>query len=417
LTLCWGDGISHLAIVGGGLVGASAAYRALKRGANVTLIDCGACEGRATRAGAGILSPGSRFIGAGDVLPLVKQAVARYPSLIAQLRDDGEADTGYEEVGALHVATTEEDAARLPSLLNALEGRFAEGYSHIGAVDVLDAPTARAAFPALGPVKRALHIAGAARVDGRALLEALLGVIRRLGARVVDGRAEIILEGDQAVGVEVDGRTITADAIIIAAGAWSGLLTESLGVHVPVRPQRGQIAHLRLPDTDTSHWPIVLGFHSHYLLTFPENRLVAGATREDKVGFDHRVTAAGMHEVLSEALVLAPGLAGATLVEVRVGFRPASPDELPFIGPVPGVAGAYVATGHGGYGLQVGPYTGEIVADLALGETVSVDLRPFAVDRLDRPCSSRIDGAFTSPSSPTEIWTEKSSPVANGGSM
>jgi D-amino-acid dehydrogenase len=154
-----------------------------------------------------------------------------------------------------------------------------------------------------------------------------------------------------------------------------------LGLEVPVAPQRGQILHLELPDAATARWPIVVGFHSHYLLTFAPHRVVAGATRETESGFDPRATAGGVREALGEALRVAPGLAAATLREVRVGLRPASPDGLPIIGRAPGHTRVWLATGHGPSGLQLGPYTGELMAGLALGEPAPLDLTPYAPER------------------------------------
>ena len=372
-----------IAVVGGGLVGSSAAYRLACHGARVTLVDR-ADEGQATAAGAGILAPGSRFVGADALLPLLKHAHAYFPDLLARLADDGEHDTGYEVVGALHVATTEQQASHLPELLHQAQQRQAAGFHHVGAARLVDGDAARRLFPALGgAVLAAVHLDSAARVDGRALCEALRRAARRRGATLLHGDAELLLDGDRAAGVRVDGRIVAADAVIIAAGAWSARSVSHLAVRLPVGPQRGQLAHLRLPGVDSGRWPSVLGFHPHYLVTFPADRVVIGATRENQAGWDHRVTAAGLHEVLDQALRLAPGLAGATVEEVRVGFRPASPDHNPVLGQVPGVPNAYLATGHGGYGLQVGPWSGAVVADLVLGRPVGLDLSPFAVGRFD----------------------------------
>jgi len=142
-------------------------------------------------------------------------------------------------------------------------------------------------------------------------------------------------------------------------------------VTVPVAPHRGQISHFDLPGTDTSAWPVVLPRTSHYLLSFPGGRVVAGATREPDAGFDRRVTAAGQREVLDHALTVAPGLADASLAETRVGFRPATPDTLPLLGQV--AAGLYLATGYGPAGLTLAPYSGKLIADLVLGEDVPAD--------------------------------------------
>jgi len=94
-------------------------------------------------------------------------------------------------------------------------------------------------------------------------------------------------------------------------------------------------------------------------------------------------TAGGVHEVLDRALGAVPGLADATFEEVRVGLRPATPDGLPVIGGVPGVEGAYLATAHGQTGLQLGPYTGKVVAELVGDGSPEVDLDPFGVERFD----------------------------------
>jgi D-amino-acid dehydrogenase len=104
---------------------------------------------------------------------------------------------------------------------------------------------------------------------------------------------------------------------------------------------------------------------------------VAGATRESGAGFDHRVTPAGLSEILEEALAVAPGLAGGRYLETRVGFRPVGPDDRPLLGPVPGVDGLVVATGLGPSGLTMGPYAGALAARIALGEPPGIDLAPL----------------------------------------
>ena len=383
--------VDDVIVIGGGIVGASAAYRLARSGARVTLVDR-ADAGQATAAGAGILSPGTSFHPPAAFFPLAFRAVAYYDTLLAALAEDGESETGFEVVGLLHVATTEAEAVSLPVLLRLIEERRASGAPRIGAVQMLTGDEARALFPALGACLGAIHTSDAARVDGRLLRDAMRRGATRHGARIVTGSAEAIRESGGGVEVTLNGATLTtltASAAILAGGAWSGMLAETLGVgaRLPVFPQRGQILHLRLSGRETARWPIVVGFHSHYILTFPQDRVVAGATRESDAGFDARMTAGGVREALDEALRVAPGLANATLDEVRVGLRPASPDGLPLLGRIPGCERVYVATGHGASGLQLGPYSGALVADLALSQSsvpvlgVDLDLAPFAPAR------------------------------------
>lgn len=363
-------------VIGGGIVGASAAYRLARRGVGVTLVDR-ADAGQATSAGAGIIAPGTNAAAPEAWLALAFQSVAYYEELLAQLTEDGETETGYDVCGLLLVAASEEEAARLPGLARLFQERSAVGVRNLGAVSRIGGGEARALFPPLGDLPGAIHVAGAARVDGRLLRDALLRAAERRGARIVQGMAKLVLDDDRVTRVEVDGQQLAAAGVLVAGGAWSSGLADALGVLLPVYPQRGQILHLDVLNTDTSRWPIVEGFHSHYLLAFPAHRVVAGATRENDTGFDYRQTAGGVHEALSEALRLAPGLAQATLREVRIGFRPASPDGLPMLGRLPGLRNVYVATGHGPSGLQLGPYSGAAVADLLHGAPPDVDLTPY----------------------------------------
>ncbi len=367
-------------VIGGGIVGASAAYRLARSGVRVTLIDR-ADPGQATAAGAGIISPGTSYKPPSAFYPLAFRAVAYYEELLAQLAEDGEAHTGYETVGLLHIATSEEEAARLPELSSLFQERRAAGVKNLGDIQLLEAHEAQQLFPALGAIHGAIYTSGAARVDGRLLRDALRRAAQRHGASLVTGSAALARGDGDTIQVAINHEMRSAGAIILAGGAWSGALAGTLGLHVPVYPQRGQILHLTLPDVETSRWPVVVGFHSHYLLTFPTNRVVAGATREHDSGFDVRMTVGGVHEVLSEALRVAPGLAGATIQEMRIGLRPASPDGLPILGRAPGVENIFLATGHGPSGLQLGPYSGAVVADLLLGRPIEIDLAPFAAER------------------------------------
>src|SRR5690606_22941860 len=139
------------------------------------------------------------------------------------------------------------------------------------------------------------------------------------------------------VGIRSAGERVACGHAVIAAGAWSKALAGPIGVDIPVEPQRGQIVHLGLPGADTTAWPIVLAFRGHYMVPWDDSRIAVGATRGTGSGFRPHTTVAGVVEVLTEALRVAPGLAGAEIREIRVGLRPASPDGLPIIGAAPGI--------------------------------------------------------------------------------
>jgi D-amino-acid dehydrogenase len=181
------------------------------------------------------------------------------------------------------------------------------------------------------------------------------------------------------IGVRVGGEDVAADAVLVAAGAWSAALLAPVGVALQVVPQRGQIVHLRA-SVETDAWPSVLPLPvaGHYLVAFEHGRVVAGATRETGSGFEYQFTAAGQAQVLADALRVAPGLGAMAVIEWRIGFRPLAADLMPLLGPVSGVPGLFVATGLGGTGLTLGPLTGRLLAQAIMAQSLTLDLSSYA---------------------------------------
>jgi D-amino-acid dehydrogenase len=385
-------------VIGGGIVGSAAAFFLAGAGLRVTLVD-NEDTGAATLAGAGIVAPGASLRPPGPWLDLALRAGAFYPGFIAELRAEGVSDTGFDTPGLLLLATDAAEQDKLGEVRRIIEERRDAGAGQsraalTGEVSELGGAEVRRLFPPAAPGCHAVHMSGAGRVNGRTLLAALRAGLRRRGGTVIQGRGTVLLGagglgGAAGLGrvagagwsVRVEGRAVRADVVVCATGAWTYAWDDVDGVSVPVYPQRGQIVHLDMAPAPTGGWPIVTGFGSHYLLTFPQSRVVVGATREDHAGFDYRVTAGGQAEVLREALRVAPGLAAASVIETRIGFRPASPDGLPIIGRLAGRSGAVVATGLGASGLTLGPYVGALAAGLARGQQSPLDLTPFGPER------------------------------------
>lgn len=115
------------------------------------------------------------------------------------------------------------------------------------------------------------------------------------------------------------------------------------------------------------------------MLAFEDGKIVVGATHEDDVGFDLRVTAGGLEEVITKALAVAPKLAESTVEETRVGFRPFTPGFLPVFGYVPTLRNCLVANGMGASGLTAGPYVGLQLAKMVLGEETDLDPNDYDV--------------------------------------
>lgn len=373
--------MTTVAVVGAGIVGASAAFHLAAAGVSTVLVDSAAI-GRATSAGAGIISPGTSLRALPPFYELAKPAVGYFPDLVLKLADAGIAHAGYEVCGKLIVADTVEKAEALPAHLALVADRKADGMPNINDITEVTPAEAQEMLPTLGQMHAAAHISGAARVDGAVLRDALTQGAITLGARVLPGNAGLVLDTGRVVAIAIGDEHIGVDAVIIASGAWSNHLLAPIEFSLPMAPQKGQIIHIELPVQDVTDWPILDWSGPQYQLCFGPNRVVCGATREFNSGYDTRVTPAGVKEILDEQLRLCPGLANGTLAEVRVGLRPYSDDGVPFIGAVPGYDNVIVSTGHGPSGLQLGPYSGLLAAELAQGLRPSTPLESF---RLDRP--------------------------------
>ena len=380
-----------LIIIGGGIVGAAAAYRAGQLGARTLLCDR-RDTGRATDAGAGILAPESSTRDGRLWYDFALDAVDYYAELIEDLTADGvpaeELSQAYGRCSQLTVALDESEADDLVEREQEIYARqeerrppASERIRRISSAEARDVY-----YPLLADASAVLLQPVARRVDGRLMTVALEHGLRSRGVHTAEADvSNLLLEDGQLLGVRtVSGDEYTAGALLIAGGAWSEAFGNQLDVRIPVAPQRGQIIHLHLPGQDSSAWSIVNAVSGYYQVPWPGGRVVVGATRETGSGFAPYATVTGVQEVLHEALRLAPGLHDAAIHEIRVGLRPYTVDHLPLLGSVPTVKGVYLATGHGPTGLTLGPFSGKLAVEQALDQPFAWDLAPFSTARFTR---------------------------------
>ena len=364
-------------VIGAGVVGACAAYYlSQNENVNVTLID-EEFEGKATLAGAGIICPWISRYNDPNWFRIASRGAEYYPELIASLKGLGETNTGYRQTGAL---ATSDDIEVIYKLKEQLEKKK-DAFPIIGDIKVFQAGHVNKYFPPLDEKLHALYLSGAARLDGRLLAKALVQGVKKNNGEVRQGKVALKKDGKQVI-VSTSAGDVSADQVIIAAGAWTNDLLQSVGASIKLEPQRGQIVHLSVNE-DTSNWPVILPQDSsHYIVPFDDNRIAFGATRESGSGFDYRITAGGIQEVLNEGLKIAPGLENQTLQDIRIGFRPMSPDNKPLLGKVSDLDNVIVATGLGASGLTMGPYVGALAGKMALGEEIEIDLGPYELMRV-----------------------------------
>jgi glycine oxidase len=364
-------------IVGGGVIGASIAYHLAEAGTRVMVLERGRAGGHASLASAGLLHPILSAGAAHPVRDLSLASFALFPNLVARLHEITGIDPEYQVPGFLMVALREDEVELHAAELS---DPLAETYG----LRLLSGDEARALEPGLSPrVAAAVHKPRGAQVYAPSLLQAYTHAAARLGATVRRGVevTDLCVAPGRVTGARTaDGEEITAGHTVIAGGAWTKHTAARLGVTLPVYPMRGQILALHAIPAPLRH--IVFGADV-YLAPKVEGSLIVGATYEE-VGFDDRLTAAGVGWLLGAAQTMVPSLADATFRQAWVGLRPASPDHLPLLGPVPGWAGVTIATGHTAEGVLLSAITGKIIAQHARGEPTDLPLEPFSPARFGR---------------------------------
>lgn len=348
--------VCDVAVVGAGVIGQAITYELVSRGASVTLLDCRGAGLGSTQASAGMLVPYHEGSGR-PILPLAVRSLEMYDAFIDRVTRDAGMGVGYRRSGSLHVAT-EHGGDELEQL--ASDGRRL-GFE----CELLDAGAVRDAEPQLTPdAISGCLVKTHGAVSAPELSAALSAAGIKRGARVVVP-ARVLRIANQAdhLAVHLDNDTpLMARHVVVAAGSWSGQLEIEGIPPLPVKPVRGQLLQLESDGPPLKR--IVWGARC-YLVPSDGGAVLAGATVED-AGFDERATAAGVHDLLDAACDLVPHLWHSTFLGVRVGLRPATPDELPIIGASARMRGLVYATGHFRNGVLLAPLTAHAVADLVM---------------------------------------------------
>jgi glycine oxidase len=366
-----------LAVAGGGAIGMACAWRAAGRGLRTIVLDAG--EPGAWQVAAGMLAPVSETEpGESASVELGLRAARGFAGFCAELGED----VGHRATGTLVVARDRDEAEALE---RSLAFRRELGLE----VERLRPSQARRAEPALAPtVRLALDVPGDHSVDPRKLVAALAAAFERASgeyrrARVVavetgGGRDDIVPGRDDLVarGLRLDtGEVVRAGQVLLATGAGAAEAPDP----VPIRPVKGQVVRLRDPRGPGLTERTIRGAEA-YLVPRADGGYVLGATMEERG--DTAPTAGGVYELLRDMSEIVPGVLELEIEEIRAGLRPATPDNLPAVGPGT-VDGLLWATGHFRNGILLAPLTAELIAAAACGEPLpewagQVDPRRFA---------------------------------------
>jgi glycine oxidase len=364
-------------IVGGGIIGCATALELAKRGCRVTLLERGTPGGEASSAAAGLLAPLGSSPQPDPFHRLAIESWRLYPRVVAELREVTRIDVEHMTAGTLYplAGPAEVEAARERCrwpLADEFGVEVVEGAAELAALEPALAKDVTAACLVRGDQ----WVNNQRLVTAYALAAAARGVTMRTGVEV--GR--ILVERGRARGVLADGERLAADAVLLAAGAWSGALAADLGGRLPVGPVRGQMLAV-------SNVPLLISRAMHgddvYLVPRPSGELLIGATVE-RVGFERAVTPEGLGGLIAQAVALVPEVGRRPITRSWYGFRPAAPDGLPVLGPWPDVAGLFVATGHYRNGILLAPVTAAVMADCIVDGQIPDSITPFLPERFSR---------------------------------
>ena len=346
-------------VIGAGIIGCAVACELGRRGAAVRVLEGRDIGGGATQASAGILAPFIEAHRPGPLRTLCAASLGLWHDFVGRAAADSGRHVLYERTGTLEVVTDEVSRRRLEQTGSALAAAGID-------CRLLGTREARAAEPSLGgTVAGGLLVPSHGFVGVATLTEALreAGAARH-GASFVTGRPARGVRARPAGGmvVETAAGTLTADAVVLAAGSWSGGVAVEGEAPLPVRPVRGQLLQLAWSGDPLAR---VVWCPSCYVVPWPDGSMLVGATVEE-AGFDERATVSGVAALIEAVAGVLPEALNAGFGPVRVGLRPGTPDDLPVVGRSAAAPGLVYATGHYRNGVLLAPLTARLVADLVL---------------------------------------------------
>ncbi len=339
-------------VVGGGIIGGSIAFELAKHNVRVAVVERQQPGLEASWAAAGMLSVAPESPDAIPLATLAKASLEMYQEYVAAVEKISGRKAGLRRDGALM-------ALFLPHVERELSTILAVHHGLGFATEAIRVDDARRMEPSLNPAMRAAawHPYEGS-VDSRALTEAMLLAAEKQGVKIMTlpgGVTSLLAEKKRCTGVIAGGEKIIAGKVIIAAGCFSGTIP-TIERYAPTRPVRGQMVAMK---SDTVNLGRVVRSEKGYLVPQAYGRILAGTTTEH-AGFEKRVTPAGMQQILSAAVEIAPELAQASVVESWSGLRPDTPDHLPSLGPTD-VDGLLIATGHYRNGILLAPITARLM--------------------------------------------------------
>lgn len=345
--------MEKVAIIGGGIVGATAAYLISKNNDySVTLYDSG--KGQATKAAAGIISPWLSKRRNKKWYTLAKDGA----TYIAELAKETQMNSKtYLQSGTIFTRKESADLDELESLANQRKVNAPE----MGTIKRVDAQEIRTLLPLVTADFQGIFISGGARIDGNRFVKHLLEISERNGVNLVHSKVELV--DDQTIKDESQVKKF--DLILVCAGAGINELLAPLNYEVQVHPQKGQLIELNVPAYQNDVMaPVLMPESEKDFMPIGDGRLIIGATHENTPGFDLKFTQDALDDLFASAKRIDNRLSKDDLIATRVGTRSFTDDFSPFFGWLPNNDHVLVASGLGSSGLTTGPIVAKLLVSL-----------------------------------------------------
>ena len=376
---------TEVAIIGSGITGCSAAYYLAKQGRQVIVLekDNGVGLQASARAAGGVRQQGRT-----GALYLAMAAV----QLWAGLSEELQAELEYVRTGNLVIALDEDSAATLE--------RETAWEQERGLADVrmMTAAACHKMVPGLtDEIVAGKHCASDGSANPMLVTPAIARAAQRAGAQILTSTTvtSLLSSGSHVTGVATDRGEIEADFVINAAGPWASRFNDMVDCPTPISPGRSQLLITERFPPRLHPWLTIMG--RGYLRQAVAGNIIIGVGGLANDTYEQYVDYPSLKQYAQVVCEVLPWLKDAALIRAFAGITEYTPDEEPYIGAVPGVAGLFVAAGFHGQGFCVGPIAGKIIADLICGRASPVSLVPFRPDRFATASTKSTDEAIIYP--------------------